>query len=54
MATEIRVVFAKPNDRFWLPRLREWMRTSGPTFRKVGTKAPVSPFGTLTLAGGAA
>jgi hypothetical protein len=46
MATEIGVIFAKPNDRLWLPRLREWMRTSGPTFRKVGTKAPVSPFGT--------
>jgi hypothetical protein len=28
MATEIGVVFAKPNDRLWLPRLREWMRTS--------------------------
>jgi predicted GNAT family N-acyltransferase len=45
MATEIGLVFNKPNDRLWLPRLREWMKTCGPTLDKHGAKAPVNPLG---------
>jgi hypothetical protein len=45
MGTEVGVVFNKLSDRLWLPRLREWMRASGPALNKLGTKPPVNPFG---------
>src|SRR5262249_21060212 len=48
MGTEVGVVFNKRSDRLWLPRLREWMRASGPALNKLGTKPPVNPFGCST------
>jgi predicted GNAT family N-acyltransferase len=45
MATEVGVVFNRPNDRLWLPRLREWMTAKGPTLDRFGTKARVNPLG---------
>jgi Methyltransferase domain len=34
MGTEVGVVFNKLSDRLWLPRLREWMRASGPALHE--------------------
>jgi hypothetical protein len=45
MGTEVGVVFNKLSDRLWLPRLREWMRASGPALNKLEPSLPVNPFG---------
>jgi predicted GNAT family N-acyltransferase len=47
MTAEIGVVFQNGNDHIWLPRLREWMTTNGPSFARLGVKAPVQPRGSL-------
>ena len=38
MATEIGVIFKRPNDRVWLPRLRQWIEANGPPLDQANTK----------------
>jgi predicted GNAT family N-acyltransferase len=46
MTAEIGIVFNKPNDRAWLPRLRAWMTTNG-SLARLGIKVPVQPRNSL-------
>src|SRR5260370_35071955 len=44
MAAEIALVWNRPSDRLWLPRLRQWTTANGPLLKKLRIKAPVQPF----------
>ncbi len=41
MTVELGVVFGGPNDRLWLPRLREWISSNANFFGKLGVKPVV-------------
>jgi predicted GNAT family N-acyltransferase len=45
MTVELGVVFGGPNDRLWLPRLREWITSNASFFGKLGVRPVVKPLG---------
>jgi predicted GNAT family N-acyltransferase len=45
MTVELGVVFGGPNDRLWLPRLREWITSNASFFGRLGVRPVVKPLG---------